>query len=130
MQGALMKRVLVCVLACILSAGPVFAEQRIIVRALGGQPVLNTVCLLLGCNVVGGLEDPLGQVFLLGIADTVNLSTFLARLSGIIGIVNVEPDTLGTVLDSRPPIPSPLYDSHRVPYFGVNVHRGYILQPA
>jgi subtilisin family serine protease len=125
-----MKRVLICVLACILSAGPVFAEQRIIVRALGGLPVLNTVCLLLGCQVDGGLEDPLGQVFLLRIADSLNLGTFLARLSGIVGIVNVEPDSLGTVLESRPPIPSHLYDSQLVPYFGVNVRRGYILQPA
>jgi subtilisin family serine protease len=113
-----------------LAAGSIQAEQRVIVRALGGQTLLNSVCVLLGCNVVRGLDDPLSQTFLVTIGDTLNLNTFISQLSNLLGIVNVEPDRLGTVLDSRPPIPPGLYDNQLITYFGTSVRSSYVDQPA
>ena len=123
------SRVLKCMLVCIFAAGTVHAEQRIIVRALGSTTV-NGACLLLGCNVVRSLDDPLSQVFLVSIADGLNLTGFLSQLLSFPGILHVEPDRIATVAESRPPIPWALSDSQLTTYFGKNVRRGYISQPA
>jgi subtilisin family serine protease len=114
----------------LLLASSVRAEQRIIVRAAGGQSLVTTVCLIVGCNVVRGLDDPLSQVFLVTISDAINRDSFLTQLLGISGIINAELDKVGTVLDSRPPIPAGLYDPQQIAYFGVNVRRAYASQPA
>jgi hypothetical protein len=85
---------------------------------------------LLGCNVVRGLDDPLGQVFLVTISDTTNLTTFVTQLLSLPGILNAEVDRLASISEERPPIPAALYDSQLTPYFGADVRRGYVSQPA
>jgi subtilisin family serine protease len=117
-------------LACVLLASSAHAEQRIIVRALGGQPTINSACLLLGCTVVRSLGDPLSQVFLVAIPDLADLNAFLGRVSLVSGILNVEPDSVAKVLDTRPPVPAGLYDPQRVTFFGASVLRAYAAQPA
>ena len=47
-----------------LSAPPAQAQTRLVVRDSLGLPGLNLSCVLLGCNVVRGLGDPQGQLFL------------------------------------------------------------------
>ena len=125
-----MRIILTCVFAAALLAGTARAEQRVIVRALGGQLSLNSACLLLGCNVLRGLDDPLGQVYLLTISDATNLTSFLTQLLNLPGILNAEVDRLASISDDRPPIPNALHDSQPAPYFGTDVRRGYISQPA
>jgi thermitase len=80
--------------------------------------------------VIRGLEDPLGQLFLIGVPDSALLSSFLNLLSTFPGILNVEPDTVVRLAQNRPPIPAALYDTAGVPYFGVQVRSGYLSQPA
>ena len=126
-----MKRLTqILLLGTALLAGPVAAEQRVIVRVLGGQPVLATTCSLLGCNIVRGLEDPLGQLFLVTIPDTASLTSLLHGLSLFPSILDAEVDAVVRVQQNRPPIPSALYDTTLVPYFGVQVRSGYVSQPA
>ena len=125
-----MKRLFQFFFLCALAISPADATQRLIVRVLGGQLVLNLTCGLLGCNVIRSLEDPTAQLFLIGIPDTANLVSFLNSLLSLTSIVDVEVDSLQSVLQSRPPIPQALYDSTPVPYFGVNVRSGYVNQPA
>ena len=41
------------------------AGTRVIVRVNGGLSLIQTICVLLRCNVNYGLGDPSGQVFLI-----------------------------------------------------------------
>jgi subtilisin family serine protease len=125
-----MRRFLMWLLACAVLASPINAEQRIIVRALGGQLSINMACSLVGCNVVRALGDPLSQVFLVTIPNLANLPDVLQQLTSITGIVSVEPDRLAGISDTRPPIPAALYDSQQTTFYGVNVRAGYTRQPA
>ena len=125
-----MRHILKLTVACLLLAGSAHAEQRAIVRALGGQATVNTACRLVGCSVVTSLEDPLSQVFLVTIPDVLNLDQVFAALSNTVGIVSVEPDHVATLSTNRPPIPEALYDSGRATHFGVSVRRAYALQSA
>src|ERR1051325_1816546 len=109
---------------------PAIAEQRAIVRVNGDQSLLGSVCRLLGCNVIRGLGDPLGQVFLVGIPDTSSLTAFLNSLSLLSVILDAEPDASVRVAQDMPPIPAALFDTGSVSYFGVQVRSGYISQPA
>ena len=118
------------VLVCILLVGPLNADQRFIVRVLGGVLPLDGACLLLGCNVVRNLDDPAGELFLLTTSNGVIPSLFEPLLSALVSIVDIEPDLLVTVVQNDPPIPAALYDSQLVPYFGAYVRDGYISQPA
>lgn len=125
-----MRRILTCVFAAAFLAGAVPAEQRVIARASGGQLSLNSACLLLGCNVLRGLDDPLGQVFLVTISDATELTSFVTQLLRLPGILNAEVDRLASVAQEPPPIPAALYDSQVASFFGADVRRGYISQPA
>jgi hypothetical protein len=125
-----MKRLIQCLLICAMLASSANAEQRLIVRVLGGQTTINSICGLLGCNVIRGLDDPAGQVFLIGIADTVNQLLFIQTLLLNLQVLDVEVDLLVNVRQNQPPIPAALYDSTLVSYFGVNVRSGYVSQPA
>jgi hypothetical protein len=59
---------LVIVFAGLLLISSAHAQsERIIVRDTLGIKGLQTSCLLLGCNVVQSLGDPLGQIFLVTI---------------------------------------------------------------
>ena len=125
-----MRHILKLVTACVLLAGSAHAEQRAIVRALGGQPVVYTACQIVGCSVVSNLEDPLSQVFLVTFPDVLNLNNLLTALSRIVGIVSVEPDRVARLSTNRPPIPETLYNSEQATHFGVDVRKGYASQPA
>jgi subtilisin family serine protease len=129
----LTKRVLVCVLL----VGPLSADQRFIVRVIGGRLPLNDACSVLGCNVVSSLEAPDGHLFLISTPDG-PISTgidsrhdgVVSKLSRIHDVVDIEPDLLVMVTQSSPPVPAALYDSQTVPYFGTEVRHGYVSQPA
>jgi len=126
-----MKRLLrSLVVSAGLLAGSAAAEQRVIVRINGTQSLLSFTCWLLGCNVIRGLGDPLGQLFLVGISDTASVTTLLNNLSLIPAILDAEVDGLVRVVQDRPPIPAALYDTSMAPYFGMQVRSGYISQPA
>ena len=119
-----------CVLLASLFVGSICGEQRLIVRSLGQEPLLSGICSRLGCSVIRGLDDPAAQLFLVSIPGTVNEVLFMATLSSVAGILGVEPDSLARISNDRPPIPSSLYDTSPVSYYGVTVHQGYIQQPA
>src|SRR5690242_3057556 len=106
-----MRRMLQGVLVFILATAGLKAEQRIIVRVLGGPVVVNTTCLLLGCDVVRGLGDPLSQLFVLSIPDTLNVGRFVSTLLSFTGIVHAEVDTKAAIADTRPAIPADLADN-------------------
>jgi subtilisin family serine protease len=125
-----MRHILRLTVACVLLAGSAHAEQRIIVRALGGQPAVGMACQIAGCSVVASLEDPLSQVFLVTFPDLLGLNEVLATLSRTVGIVNVEPDRIARLATTRPPIPENLYNSERAMHFGVDVRKSYAIQPA
>ncbi len=119
-----------CVLLAALFLGSARGEQRFIVRSLGQQPLLASVCSTLGCWIIRGLDDPAAQLFLVGAPDTVNPGAFISSLSSVTGISNVEVDWLLRLSADRPPIPAALYDTTPTSYYGVTVHEGYITQPA
>src|SRR5581483_9752727 len=116
-------------LICALFTGSLSAGQRYIVRTTSLLN-LNNDCLLLGCTVVQAVEDPLSQLFVIVFPDGPVADVLASVLSGLLGILGVEPDRVMTVLDSSPPIPDALYDSAPVPYYGTSVRHGYIAQPA
>ena len=107
-----------------------FATQRLIVRDTLGEVVLNSTCFLLGCNIIEGLGDPEGQVFLVGVPDAINLPAFVQQLLSANGIADAEADILGSLLQSTPAAPPSLYDSTPVLYYGTTVWEGYVTQPA
>jgi subtilisin family serine protease len=125
-----MRRLIQLLVFCALLGTSADATQRVIVRDTMGQAALNLVCDLLGCNVIEGIGDPLGQVFLIGVPDALNLTSFLATLLSATGIADAEVDYLLSLLQSTPPIPPSLYDTSPVSYYGTTVWDGYLTQPA
>jgi hypothetical protein len=127
-----MKRnVLILLLVLTLgTAAPASATQRLIVRNSGGLLGILNACGQLGCQVEGGLGDPLGQVFLVSTND--NLVTFLLRLVfNTLGITHVEPDQNTQLLSAKAgAVPPSLLDQTLVPYYSSTVWHGYINQPA
>ena len=109
-------------------AVPGRADTRVIVQVAGGLPVIQSLCSLLGCSVQYGLGDPLGQVFLIDAPLTLPLSSLAALPS----ILDVEIDQTGQAMDAtnQGAIPSALYDSTAITYYGTTVREGYVLQPA
>ena len=119
-------RLLVLGLFCTMSAAPIGAATRLIVRtqALG---LLQTACFLLGCNVQYGLGDDQGQLFLVTSPLNLSINLFLT----VPGILNVELDSTGlTSGATQTGAPPALYDSTPVNYYGSSVREGYVLQPA
>ena len=57
------------------------APTRLIVRDSLGLPGINFTCVVLGCNVVRGLGDPQGQLFLITFPPILNPVTSLLRLN-------------------------------------------------
>jgi len=107
------------------------AQTRLIVQDSLGLPGINLTCLLLGCNVVEGLGDPSGQLFVVTFPPILNPVTAILELTLQTGIVSVEidqvvspaqPDSTGT--------PSYLTDETPVSYYGTTVWQGYLTQPA
>src|SRR5579871_6074201 len=110
-----------------LLASPAQAETRLILKVLGGLPLAQTVCQLLGCKVQYGLGDDLGQVYLVTAPGPLNLQLMLL----IPGVLDVEVDMVGRVADAAVTgVPPALTDSTPVNYYGVTVREGYLNQPA
>ena len=115
-----------------LWSSPAAADNRFIVRAPSGLSSLQQVCLLLGCQISGGLDGSLGKLFLVTAPDFIDPNTFLQTLRSQPGITHVELDALLKVMQATAaaPPPSGLSDNTPVVYFGVTVIHGYVSQPA
>ena len=128
-----MKRRTTILLALIVlmlaSSRPVAAQQRYIVVSTGGLSSVLNLCSLLGCQVQGNLDGALNQTFL--VTSNNILSTALTLAESLLGIVSIEADNLQHVPQPNlPSIPSGLYDTSPVNYYGTVVWHGYSAQPA
>lgn len=116
------------------SAKPVQAQNRFIVQTTGGLSSVLNLCSVVGCQVQGSLDGSLGQTYLVT-SSTNLLSNLLSGtvnlLESILGIKSIEPD-LFLPLPVHPlnAIPSGLYDTAPVNYYGSVVYHGYAAQPA
>jgi subtilisin family serine protease len=107
------------------------AQTRVVVRNSLGLPGIKLSCLLTGCNVVTGLGDPDGQLFLVTFPRILDPITSILRLSLQTGILSVEIDQLvNTQQAYADGTPSYLTDKQPVSYYGTTVWRGYVNQPA
>src|SRR3989454_7967778 len=110
---------------------PAAADTRFIVRDPAGLTALQQICLMLGCNVSGGLDGGLGKLFLVTPPALIDPNTFLQTLRAQPGITNAELDALLKVMQTTASTPpSGLSDATPVNYFGVSVWHGYLAQPA
>src|SRR5437879_3555011 len=132
-----MKRILLVVAMIVLMLGaakPAAAQNRYIVRTTGGLSSVLNLCNLLGCQVQGGLDGSVGQNFLVTasnnlLANIVNGG--LTLVESLLGIVSVEADRLLPIPQpSLASVPSGLYDTAPVNYYGSVVWHGYAAQPA
>src|SRR5947207_989625 len=132
-----MKRILLVVAMIVLMLGaakPAAAQNRYIVRTTGGLSSVLNLCNLLGCQVQGGLDGSVGQNFLVTssnnlLANIVNGG--LTLVASLLGIVSVEADRILPIPQpSLGSIPSGLYDTAPVNYYGAVVSHGYATQPA
>src|SRR5258708_19051156 len=113
-----------------LCASSAQAQTRLVVRDSLGLPGINLTCQLLGCNVVRGLGDPQGQLFVITFPPILNPVTALLRLNLQLGIVGVEIDqVVNTQAAYAGPAPSYLTDEQPTSYYGTTVWHGYIAQP-
>lgn len=125
----------VALVLCSLCCTQATADNRVVVRTTLGFQGLQQFCsaLLLGqgCTVVGGLGDPLNQLFL--VTTPLDLTTFLNLLAGTVGIMHAEPDQLANLvggLNQATAPPAGLLDTTPVSYSGTTVWDGYANQPA
>ena len=125
------KWILLLVIAMTLSDASASAQtQRLIVRDKLGLSGIRTSCLLVGCNVVTNLGDPLGQVFLVTV-NTLNLGHVLSLLPLQLGILSIEVDQLLSMTSPLlGPIPQELDDTFPVMYYQGMVWHGYLTQEA
>jgi subtilisin family serine protease len=113
---------------------PAAAQNRYIIRSTGGLSSVLNLCNLLQCQVQGGLDGQVGQTFL--VTSTNNLLANLVNgtlnlVESLFGIVSVEADRLLPIPQRPlPSIPSGLYDTAPVNYYGTIVWHGYAAQPA
>src|SRR5215472_11077364 len=120
---------------CGLCSSPATADNRIIVRTKLGLQGLEQFCAGLGliqnCTVVGGLGDPLNQLFV--VTTPLDLTTFLNLLGNAPGFLDAELDQLVSLIGGLNQVtvpPSGLSDTVAVSYFGSTVWDGYANQPA
>src|SRR5713101_7184959 len=128
-----MKRLtlIVAMLVLTLSAPTLAAAQnRYIVQTTGGLSSVLNLCSLLGCQVQGSLDGAIGQTFLVTSSGSLVTGT-LTLTESLLGIVSIEADQLLPIpqmpLSS---IPSGLYDTAPVNYYGTVAWHGYAAQPA
>ena len=106
------------------------AQTRLIVRDSLGLPGINLTCLLAGCQVVTGLGDPNGQLFLVTLPSFLNPLTAILQLNLQLGILSVEIDQpVHTQPANAASDPSYLTDKAPTPYYGATVWHGYLAQP-
>src|SRR6266567_7505242 len=123
--------IVVLLLLTSLCAVPAYAQARLVVRDSLGLPGINLTCQLLGCNVVRGLGDPQGQLFVVTFPSILNPLTALLKLNLQLGIVGVEIDqVVHTQACDAGPAPSYLSDEKPTSYYGTTVWHGYVAQPA
>ena len=114
-----------------LLSAPAQAQTRLIVRDSLGLPGLNLSCALLGCQVLQGLGDPQGQLFVVTFPRILDPVTSLLRLQLGAGILSVEIDQIvNTQSGNAGPPPSYLTDKTPTSYYGTTVWHGYVVQPA
>src|SRR6266852_3468114 len=127
-----MKRITIIIAMIVLmfaAPKPAAAQQRYIVVSTGGLSSVLNLCSLLGCQVQGNLDGTVGQTFL--VTSTNLLSSTLTLAESLLGIVSIEADRLLPVPRTPlPSIPSGLYDTSPVKYYGTVVWHGYAAQPA
>jgi len=113
----------------LLGGGGLLPTSRYIVRDTNGLLGLNLTCLVFGCNVLEGIGDPDGQLYVVTTASLLSPVVFLTQLLSGAGITNVEPDqsvsTQGTTVGATPDY---LTDKTPVSYYGATVWEGYVLQ--
>jgi subtilisin family serine protease len=132
-----MKRITIIVALIVLMLGaakPAAAQNRYIVRSTGGLSSVLNLCNLLGCQVQGGLDGPVGQNFLVTSSNNILVNIVNGALNfveSLLGIVSIEADHLLPIPQpSVSGIPSGLYDTTPVNYYGATVWHGYAEQPA
>jgi subtilisin family serine protease len=129
-HGWVLACLLILLLALATPPAQAQAQTRLIVRDSLGLPGLNLTCLLLQCNVVGGLGDPQGQLFLVTFPPVLSPVTALLQLSLQLGVVDVEVDQIVSSSDpDAGTTPSYLTDETPTPYYGATVWQGYLVQP-
>src|ERR1700732_2550944 len=118
----------------VVGATPAAAQNRYIVRTSGGLGSVLRLCLSANCQVQGSLDGNVGQTYL--VTSSGNLILDLLGFVGslleqLLGIQSVEADRL-LALPQKPiaKIPSGLYDTAPVNYYGTVVTHGYAAQPA
>lgn len=132
------------------SAAPALAaegDKIVRTKSLNGLPVINTVCGLLGCQVIGSLDLVPGEtgpssLFLVRglVQDTVTL------LLSLLGLASIEPDlpvhivsaddwgsdqaSAHVVDQASAHVVDQLYDRAPATYYGTPTWRSYLVQPA
>ncbi len=129
------------VLAALLCAVPARADNSFIVRSTLSLQALQTACnpplLPSICTVVGGLGDPLGQLFL--ITSPLDLTGLLNLVGNPLGIVDAEVNQLLNLIGGLNVVPTPIsptlmQDRSSVPYPASSTTQtawnSYVNQPA
>jgi subtilisin family serine protease len=132
-----MKRITLIVAMILLMLGApnlAAAQNRYIVRTTGGLSSVLNLCNLLKCQVQGGLDGQVGQTFLVTSSNNLLgnlLNGTLTLVQSLLGIVSVEADRLLPIPQAPlSSIPSGLYDTAPVNYYGAVAWHGYVVQPA
>jgi hypothetical protein len=122
-------------LICGLYSNPARADNRVILRTTLNPQALQAACnpplLPSICTVVGGLGDPLGQLFL--ITTPLDLTSLLNLVGNPLGIIDAELDQLLSLVGGLNQVTTPpagLSDTAPVTYSGSTVWDGYVNQPA
>src|SRR5690349_4586085 len=118
-----------------LCNSPARADNRVILRTTLNLQALQAACnpplLPSICTVVGGLGDPLGQLFL--ITTPLDLTSLLNLVGNPLGIIDAELDQLLSLVGGLNQVSTPpagLSDTTPVTYSGSTVWDGYVNQPA
>ena len=118
-----------------LCNSPARADNRVILRTTLNLQALQAACnpplLPSICTVVGGLGDPLGQLFL--ITTPLDLTSLLNLVGNPLGIIDAELDQLLSLVGGLNQVTTPpagLSDTTPVTYSGSTVWDGYVNQPA
>jgi len=110
------------------------AGERLIVRTSGllDLPVVKSLCKIVGCGVLYGLDGTLGKLVLVQIPDGLNVQLVINVLETLPG-VSVELDQIVHTQQNNATAthaPLALYDKEPVNYYGTTVRGGYVRQPA
>src|SRR5712692_1318509 len=128
-----MKRITLIMAMIVLTLGAPklgAAQNQYIVQTTGGLSSVLNLCSLLGCQVQGSLDGTTGQTFLVTSSGSLVTGT-LTLTESLLGIVSIEADQLLPIPQvPLPSIPSGLYDTAPVNYYGTVAWHGYAAQPA